>query len=514
MSERDMTRREFGGVIAGAGAALSQGRAMGQAPAKRNILFVCSDQHTGAAMGCQGHPVVQTPNMDRLAARGTMFRNAYSNAPVCVPARASLMTGMFASDVDSYSNSTCFAGGAPTWGNRLRDAGYYCWATGKLDLTEGLDYGFHEKNTDHGHSRNPDITSLFRSPVGYRVDMRQQIDGAFTDRVHADDLRAKEALQFLRTQAPAMRQPWAAWVGLTLPHPAFVGNTRYAHLYPPDEMQLPNIPPGHLERLHIPFQVLRDFLRISAPIPEERVRRARAAYFGMITELDAYLGQLLDELERQRQLENTIIVYTSDHGEMLGDHGLWMKSNLLENAARVPLIVSGGGFPRNHVIDTPVSHVDLIPTLLELASAPPAGGCRGHSLLRLADGREPEHPGYAFSESHSEGNCTGSFMIRKGDWKYIHFTWYGDLLFNLRSDPGEFENLAGKPEHKGIQQELHGILTSLLDPDAVTRRAFDEHDKKLKAMIKQNNSEQFYQLLVKRLGPGQARSLTYRHYKA
>lgn len=495
-----------------AGAAASQREGTGQ-NRRPNILFICSDEHAGMYMGCQDHPLVHTPHMDRLAARGTLFRNAYSNAPVCVPGRAALMTGRFASDVDSYSNSTCFAGTAPTWGNLLGDAGYHCWATGKLDLTVGKDYGFQEVDTDHGHSINPDITSLFRAPVSYRVDLRKQIDGKFTERVHHDDARVKRMLEFLRTEAGKLDRPWIAYAGLTLPHPPFIGHSRYAEMYRPEKMTLPNIPPDYLENLLIPFQVLRDFLRVSTPIPNARILRARAAYLAMVTELDDYVGQLTGELERQGLARNTVVVYTTDHGEMLGEHGLWMKFNLLENSARIPMIIAGGGFPKGKVVDTPVSAVDLTPTLLEIAGAPRNDKLRGHSLVGLANGSATGHPGYAFSESHSEGNCTGSYMIRKGDWKYIHFVWYGNLLFNLREDPGEFRNLAGNPQYREIEQQVHGILTGLLDPAAVNRRAFDRHNAVLQRMIVDNSPRQFYNLLEKRLGAGQARSMTYLHYK-
>ena len=475
-------------------------------PPRPNILFLCSDQHTHSALGAHGHPIVKTPNLDRLAARGVDFRNAYCGNPVCVPARASLMTGRFASDVGSYCNSTPFDGRVPTWGHRLRQAGYHTWATGKLDLWKGKDLGFHEVGTSHGHSQDPDITSLFRAPVCYRPGERHDADGSYTDREAPDLPKVQNALSFLREESTRVGMPWVAYVGLVKPHPKFDAATRFREIYPPDRMPLPSWPDGYLERRHPMFQILANFKNIQTPIPQDRVRRARSAYFGLITELDELIGQILTALDQTRQTENTIVIYTSDHGEMLGEHGLWLKNVLLEGAAHVPLLLAGPGLPRGKAVDTPVSHVDLVATLADAAGAS-AEGLRGHSLLR--DG----HPGFAYSESHSEGNATGSFLIRKGDWKYIHFTGDAPLLFNLQTDPGEFQNLAGKPEHAATQRELHAHLTSLVNPDAVTDAAFRRQEEVLRGMVRTDTRDQFYRRLVGRLGPLQARVLASRYYR-
>src|SRR5262249_49357196 len=158
----------------------------------------------------------------------------------------------------------------------------------------------------------------------------------------------------------------------------------------------------------------------------------RAAYYGMVTELDEYVGEMIDDLERAGALNNTIIIYTADHGEMLGDHGLWLKRALFEGAARVPLIMAGPGLPAGRGIDMPVSHVDLVATLLDLGGIERPPAVRGTSLLPLAAGAPNAGPRHVYAENHTEGNCTGSFLIRKGDWKYIHFAYYGQhLLFNL-----------------------------------------------------------------------------------
>lgn len=454
-----------------------------------------------------GHAIVKTPNMDRLASRGVLFRNAYCGNPVCAPGRASLMTGRFASDVASYCNSTPFDGSGPTWGTRLRDAGYYTWATGKMDLWKGRDLGFHEIATAHGHSEDPDVTSLFRAPVCFRGKERNVVNGSWSDRPVPDRPKAQNALRFLSEQSKALGKPWAAYVGFTKPHPRWDAATKYREMYSPERMPLPQWPAGYLERRHTMFQVLANFKGISVPVPEERVRRARAAYFGMITEVDELIGELVDALERTGQADNTIVVYTSDHGEMLGEHGLWLKNVLLEGAAHVPMIVAGPGVPKSRSVDTAVAHVDLIATLLEAAGAPAAPELRGHSLLGT-------HPGFAFSESHSEGNCTGSFMIRQGDWKYIYFTGDEPLLFNLKDDPGEFQNLAAKTEHAAVLKELHGKLRSLLDPDAVTDAAFRKQEAVLAGLVRKQTKQQFYDSLIGRLGPAQARVLSERHYRA
>jgi choline-sulfatase len=510
----EMSRREFAKGLAGTVGASMLAEGGPAVPAPRpNIIFISSDQHSGRVLGCNGHPVVKTPNLDRLASLGVLFRNAYSGNPVCVPGRASMMTGMYASDVGSYCNSTPFDGRVPSWGNRLKQAGYYCQASGKLDLEKGADYGFQEIQTAHGHSEHPDITSLFRAPVCFRPEERWVVEGRFQDREDSDARLVQRGLDFLRHDAPKLDRPWALYLGMHMPHPRWLAQKKYQAIYPPERMPLPEIPEGYLENRHAMFQVLANFKNISTPIPPDRVRRARAAYFGMVSEVDELVGRLLEELEKTNRLQNTLIVYTSDHGEMLGEHGLWLKNVLLENAARVPLIMAGGGLPRGKVVETAVTHADAVATLLDLAGAGVPRELRGRSLAPLADGRPGDHPGFAFSVSHSEGNCTGSFMIRKGDWKYFYFTGDRPLLFNLKDDPGEFHDLADDKTYADLRRELHAQLASLLDPDKVTEQAFLEQERRLMATVKKMTAGEFYDELVGRLGEAQARIQTMKYYR-
>lgn len=234
----------------------------------------------------------------------------------------------------------------------------------------------------------------------------------------------------------------------------------------------------------------------------------------MIAELDEHVGQILHALEESGQAGNTLVIYASDHGEMLGEHGLWSKNALLENAARVPIIIAGPGLPRGKTVEQSVSHVDIGATVLDVAGAARPDGMRGRSLLPLALGKVGEHPGYAYGESHSEGNCTGSFMIRKGDWKYIYFSWFPSLLFNLKDGPKELNDLSRKPAHASVERELRGILFSLVKPDEVTQNAFDAQERVLLSLVRSKTAERFFdEDLAHRLGTGQARVLIDKLYR-
>jgi choline-sulfatase len=197
---------------------------------------------------------------------------------------------------------------------------------------------------------------------------------------------------------------------------------------------------------------------------------------------------------------------------MLGEHGLWHKNTLLDMAARVPLLIAGPGLPRGKTVSIPVGHIDLAAALLEVAGVPRPEGLRGHSLLPLARGESGAHPGHAIAENHTQGNHTGSFMARKAAWKYICFAGDDPLLFNLESDPRETRNIAGRPETAQVQAELHNLLLSNLDPEAVSDRAFREQERRLEEAVRTHSAQGFYELLVGRLGKGQARALTNKHY--
>ena len=496
-------------------AAANSGAAM-QRPGRRpNILFILCDNLNPNVLGCAGHPMVKTPNIDRLAAQGTYFTNAYCGSPVCVPARSSLFSGMFPSDVDSYCNATTFQGQKPTWGHALKQAGYYTKATGKMDLSKKADLGFEQEDTANEHdAKGGDITALFRRPLCYRLGEREDIEGRVNKREHKDVSVMKIGLQFLRDDAPKRKEPWALFVGYIAPLPGFQVEPAYSKLYSPEKVPVPRLPDGYLETIPEPWEATRAYKRISTPIPEARIRRALAAYYGNVTALDDRVGKLLDQLDRSGLRENTVVIFSCDHGRSLGDHGLWFHNEPTDHSSRVPIIMAGPGIPAGKRIGAPVMHVDLFPTLTEIGGAAAPSGLRGHSLVPMLKGGTGSHPGYAYSELHAEGTVTGSFVIRKDKWKYIHYTYYDSLLFNMETDPGEMKNVIDTPEGKRVSKELHAILTSLVDPTAVTERAFAAQEKKLQTLCDRMTLQELLDSgFEKRLGHGQAVTLLKKYKK-
>ncbi len=475
--------------------------------ARPNILYICSDQHSYRFTGYGGHPLVQTPNLDRLAARGAVFRNAYCGSPVCVPGRACLMTGTFASDNNSFCNSTVWDGTHPTWGTLLRGASLQTFAVGKLDLNGDCDLGFEDLGISNSHWKNADICSLFRRPLlGYRESSGRLLSQRLREERHTDAEVARTAAEFITGRSVELQDSWALWVGFHQPHPPFSCLRRYFDLYPLERIDLPEETAEDIENSHLVYQMKRAIPAHLAPPEEELLRRIRAAYFAMITELDEYVGQLLAALQASGQAENTLVIYTSDHGEQLGEHGQWGKNTLYEDSAHVPLLLAGAGVPGSLQIDAPVGHVDLVPTMLETAGGSGASSLRGHSLWPLLNGQADGHPGFAYVENHSGENCTGAYAIREKEWKYMHFTWFDDALYNLAEDPGERRNLIDEPGARGQADRMRARLESLVDPEEVTRRAFEVQKRFLDRFVAARTEDELA-AAFSRMGPAYARAL-------
>lgn len=424
-----------------------------------NILIVMVDQLSGTFFA-DGDPAdfLHAPQLKALAARSARFANAYTTSPLCLPARASLAAGQLPSRTRVYDNAAEFAAAIPTFAHHLRRAGYYTCLSGKMHFV-GPDqlHGFEERLTTDIYPADFGWTPDYRKP-GERIDWWYHNLGSVTgagtaettNQLEYDDevaFRGTQKLyQLARESDDARRRPWCLMVSFTHPHDPYVARKRFWDLYEGCGHLEPTVPPipfeaqdPHSRRLMLACDYAR--FRVS----DDDVRRSRRAYFANVSYLDEKLGELVDALRRTRMLDDTVIVFCADHGDMLGERGLWFKMNFFEGSARVPLMIAGPGI-RAGKHAAPVSNLDLNPTLCDLAGIPMqdiATWVDGESLRPVIDGGKRMAP--VLMEYAAEGSYAPLVGIREGDWKYVRCALDPDQLFNLAKDPQELTNLAGDP---------------------------------------------------------------------
>lgn len=447
-----------------------------------NILLIMSDEHGPMFSGCYGHPIVQTPHMDRLAERGVLFENAYCNSPLCLPSRMSFMTGRYISNIEVWDNDSILATNAVTWAHQLRAVGYDVVLAGKQHFV-GPDklHGFRAQlaRDPHGDNRHP----IFPWREGV-IAAKQPWQGVYqagpgtTKEIEVDDEVEAATLAYLRDPA-RKEQPWAINASFIAPHFPLVAPQQYWDLYPPEEMDLPNIPPGHLETLHPVYQRMRTMFGL-IDYTEEELRRARAGYYAIISYLDDKIGRMVDVLEETGQLDNTVIIYTSDHGEMAGEHGMWRKSNFYEQSSRIPMIISWPGqLPEGKRVSETVSLVDLVATVVEIAGAPTVAPLDGDSLLALARGEAAEWKDMAFSEYLAHGVIRPMAMLRRGRFKLNYSLDDPVELYDLEADPGEFHNLANDPAYANVREGLRAELLAQWNPVELEQRIRQSQEERL-----------------------------------
>jgi choline-sulfatase len=444
-----------------------------------NLLFILSDEHNKRVLGCYGHPMIKTPHLDRLAAQGTRFSNAYTNCPICVPARASFATGRYVHQVRCWDNAIAYQGQPPSWGHRLMAQGHRVVSIGKLHYkasNPGVN-GFDEEILPlHIVDGVGDLLGLIRDELPRRAGSAKlgpEAGRGESEYTRYDRAIADAAVKWLREQsARGDGKPWALYVGFVAPHFPLIAPPEFYDLYPEDEVPWPEMY-DPAERPRHPFiEAMRKCLCYDEAFDPPMVRRAIAAYFGLVSFLDDNIGKILAALEETGLARTTRVVYASDHGDNLGTRGLWGKSTMYEESAGIPLILAGPGVPRGKVCPTPVTLVDAFPTFLDSLGASPDPRDRelpGVSLLEIAEGFVPERT--ILSEYHAAGAITASYMIRHGRFKYIHYVGLPPMLFDLENDPGERHDLGQCADYRGVIAECEARLRRVVDPEAVDRLA-------------------------------------------
>ncbi len=451
-----------------------------------NFLVIMSDEHGAQFSGTYGHPLIETPNMDRLAEQGVTFENNYCNSPLCVPSRASFMTGQLVSKCETWDNTKALDVDAITWPYLLREQGYETALDGKMHLL-GMDglHGFDQQLTRDPHAEVPLPHFKWKDGIPEADERWPSVGEAgagVSPMIEADDAMESAAIDYLRDPG-RHEKPFALCVGFIAPHFPFVVPEPYFSMYYPDRADMPNIPEGHLAELPPSAQRLRTMFGLEGPYTDDEVLRARAAYFGLVTYLDAKIGRLLDTLDDAGLAENTVIVHTSDHGDMLGEHGLWRKMSFYEQSARVPLQITWPGRAEPGLrVNQSVSNVDAVATILDLAGVDRSKwNLDGASLKDALSGDVSDLRDEAISEHFAHGTDRAMGMVRSGKWKICY--GHGDPpeieLYDLDADPGEFANLAGHPDVAEIQQKLTTRLLEIWgDPDELTRRILQSQDER------------------------------------
>ncbi|MFV1465112.1 MULTISPECIES: choline-sulfatase [unclassified Phaeobacter] len=438
-----------------------------------NILIVMVDQLNGTLFPDGPADFLHAPNLKKLAARSTRFKNAYTASPLCAPGRASFMSGQLPSRTGVYDNAAEFRSDIPTYAHHLRRAGYYTCLSGKMHFV-GPDqmHGFEDRLTTDIYPADFGWTPDYRKP-GERIDWWYHNMGSVTgagiaeisNQMEYDDEVAYHAKAKLYDLARGKDdRPWALTVSFTHPHDPYVARRKYWDLYEDCDHLLPEVSAmdyadhdNHSKRI-FDANDWRSF-----DISEEDIKRSRRAYFANISYLDDKIGEILEVLETTRQ--EAIILFVSDHGDMLGERGLWFKMSFYEGSSRVPLMISAPNLPAG-LIETPVSTLDVTPTLGALAGVDMAEiepWTDGQNLLPLALGTERSEP--VAIEYAAEASYAPLISLRYGKWKYNRCTLDPDQLFDLEADPQELNNLADDPTHAGTLQTLRAKSEARWDLD-------------------------------------------------
>ncbi len=444
---------------------------------KYNIMLIMADQLTPYMMSCYGNKEVISPHLEQLAQQSICYENAYTSNPLCTPARASLMTGKYTSSMHCYDNASAFSCEEPTLAHYLTNAGYETILSGKMHFI-GADQL-------HGFSRRL-TTDVYPSGfcwLPHYVDEEKHIlqSEAWGNAIHYnaktahpqewnegllfDEETHMRAREYLYTEGKNTKEPFFLCVSYHHPHDPFQPPYKYWNLYEGADITLPDIESARLEGDTTLDKWLNTGFHRTDVFPVKgrgNLYAVRRAYSALVTYIDDKVGELIRDLKETGLYENTIIIFTSDHGDMLGEMGMVQKRCFYEWSSRIPLLIH---YPdnRHERVEEPVSIVDLAPTIVDLAGEGAMEGAEGISLA----GKKPEEGRPVFCESHGEAILWPCYMVRRGEFKYTYIHQKETQLFCLKDDPGEKDNLSGRPEYAELEKELKGLILERFHPEEV-----------------------------------------------
>ncbi|WP_317056677.1 choline-sulfatase [Roseovarius rhodophyticola] len=420
-----------------------------------NIVVIMADQLAPHFTGAYGHPIAKTPHLDALAARGVRFDAAYCNSPLCAPSRFAFMSGQLISRIAAYDNASEFRASVPTFAHYMRMLGYRTCLSGKMHFV-GPDqmHGFQDRVTTDIYPADFAWTPDWEA-ADERIDkwyhnmqtVKESGPAVATFQTDYDDEVGFAARRWLidrgRDRAAGDAAPFLLVASFIHPHDPYVAKPEWWNLYSDDQIDMPEV--GLPPEAQDPFSKrIMDGIEASyVPLTDEEVRRARRAYLANVSYFDSKIGEIVKTLDEMGETENTIVIVTADHGDMLGARGLWYKMNFFEHSARVPLVMAGPGVAQG-VVSNACSLVDMLPTFVDLGGGDTGifgEPVDGRSLVPLMRG-ETDTADEAIGEYCAEMTPAPVFMIRRGRFKFIHCDVDPPQLYDLENDPSELVNLA------------------------------------------------------------------------
>ena len=453
---------------------------------KPNIVFVMADQLSAKALPFYGHPVVKASTLSRLAAEGVVFENAYCNSPLCGPSRTSMMSGLLPSKAGGFDNAHDFSAAIPTFAHYLRLAGYRTCLSGKMHFT-GPDqlHGFEERLTTDIYPSDFGWTPNWAEPAA-KVRFQNMQNVLETGpclrslQIDYDDDVNTQAVRWLYDRArDGDPQSFLLTVSFTSPHDPYVARPEFWSMYPRDSVDLPKVPPikveemdAHSARVHAHYSVGE------AEVNDDIIRRARHGYYASIEYVDSKIAEILRVLEETGLVENTIVIFASDHGDMMGERGLYYKKTFFEWSVRVPLIFWAPGRLIPARVSETVSLLDILPTFADLGGVfEEVLETDGTSLVPLLGGGSVP-PRTVPGEFLSEGVFEPTFMLLRGRMKLLYSETDPPLLFDLEEDPDELINLADESRHAETLSELVSAARDIWDAKSLRARIIRDQNRR------------------------------------
>lgn len=448
-------------------------------PTQKNILYIMADQLAAPLLKMyNSKSKILTPNLDKLAEKSVVFESAYCNAPLCAPSRMAMITGQLPSKIGSYDNASSISSDVPTYAHYLRTAGYETALAGKMHFIGDQLHGYETRLTadiypgDYGWAVNWDEPDTRLEWYHNSSSILQAGVCVRSNQLDYDEEVMYKSKQFLYDHVRKGKdaRPFALTVSLTHPHDPYCIEQKYWDLYEGVDIDLPEVripddqQDAHSKRLrHVCELEGHDFT-------DEQIKKARRAYYGAVSYVDDCIGQLLDVLEKCRLSDDTIIMFSGDHGDMLGERNLWYKMSYFENSVRVPLLISHPQTYAPHRVPQNVSTLDILPTLVELVSSKliPGLPMDGVSMMPHLKGLPGNDT--VFAEYMGEGTISPLFMIRRGQWKYITCPADPPQLFDLSADPKELNNLVHSKDEQiqKVFKAFQAEAAAKWDSDAIT----------------------------------------------